>query len=805
MLKNYLKVAWRNLSRNKAYSAINIGGLAIGMAVAILIGVWINDELSFDRYHKNYDHIAQVMIRTNFNGKGNINSALTRPLEAEMRNKYGRNFRHIVMSRWTEGHILSVGDKKLSQSGRFMQAGAPEMLSLKMRSGNWGGLKDPHSILLSSSVAKALFGDEDPINKMMRIDNELDVKVTGVYEDLPRNTEFRDLQFISPWDLMIANNKWMQDAMNNWGNSSFLMYVQKEPNTTFEAVSASIKNAQQDNVEAEDKKFNFEVVLNPMSRWHLYADWKNGVNKGGAIQYVWLFGIIGVFVLLLACINFMNLSTARSEKRAKEVGIRKAIGSMRGQLIRQFMSESVMMAVLAFLLAVLLVALAMPSFNTLSGKQIEGFWQNPWFWVIGVSLIAITGLLAGSYPALYLSSFNAVKVLKGTFRAGRFAALPRKVLVVLQYTVSVALIIGTIIVYQQVQHAKNRPVGYTRDGLLMMHIKSPDVKEKLELISSELKKNGIATAVSGASGPVTSVWSTNGGLEWRGKTADKVDGFASVWITHDFGRSIGWEMKAGRDFSRELASDSVSRHSDPALRRSIIINEAAAAYMGLANPVGEVITWGELTFTIIGVVKNMVMESPFNPVRQTIYLVRYNDANNYLNIRINPNLSAADALTRTEAVFKKIVPAVPFDYQFADTEYGFKFRAEERIGKLSSVFAVLAILISCLGLFGLSSFVAEKRTKEIGVRKVLGASVFSLWKLLSTEFVVLVIISLLIAFPVAYHFMSKWLLNYEYRTSVSWWVFAMAGISALAITLLTVSFQGIKAAVANPVKSLRSE
>jgi putative ABC transport system permease protein len=806
MLRNYLKVAWRNLSRNKGYSALNISGLAIGMAVAILIGMWIYDEVSFDKYHKNYDHIAQVMVRGNFNGNRFATTSLPRPLEQEIRNKYGRNFKQIVMSRWNEGHILSVGDKKISPTGRFMQEGAPEMLSLEMRSGNRAGLKDPHSILLAASTAKALFGDEDPLNKMIRIDNALDVKVTGVYEDLPRNTEFSDVKFISTWDLLISNNKWMQNAADNWGNTSFLMYVQIQPNTSFASASASIKNAEQDNVDAEGKKFNLEVFLNPMSRWHLYSEWKNGVNTGGPIQYVWLFGITGIFVLLLACINFMNLSTARSEKRAKEVGIRKAIGSMRGQLIRQFMSESVLMACLAFLLAIILVSLAIPSFNTLSGKEISGFWSNAWFWLISVSLIVITGLVAGSYPALYLSSFNAVKVLKGTFRVGRFAALPRKALVVLQYTVSVALIIGTVIVYQQVQHAKDRPVGYERNGLLMMPLKSPDVKDKFELIASELKKKGIAAAVSGASAPVTAVWSNNGGFEWRGKTADKVDGFATVWISPDFGKTVNWQIKAGRDYSTALASDSLTFPFKSDLQYSLVINEAAAAYMGFANPVGEKIVWDDgIRFTIIGVVKDMVMESPFNPVRPAVYIVNYGNADSYMNIRIHPDLSVADALAKTEAVFKQMVPAVPFDYQFADTEYGLKFSAEERIGQLSTVFAVLAILISCLGLFGLASFVAEKRTKEIGVRKVLGASVFSLWKLLSKEFVILVIIALFIAFPVANYFMGKWLLNYEYRTGVSWWVFVIAGISALVITLLTVSYQSIKAAVANPVKSLRSE
>jgi putative ABC transport system permease protein len=501
----------------------------------------------------------------------------------------------------------------------------------------------------------------------------------------------------------------------------------------------------------------------------------------------------------------MNLSTARSEKRAKEVGIRKAIGSRRSQLIWQFLSESLLVAFLAFLLAVGLVALAMPWFNDLAGKRISGFWTNGYFWTISLSLIVLTGFMAGSYPALYLSSFKAVKVLKGTFRAGRFSTLPRKVLVVVQYTVSVSLIIGTVIVYRQVQHAKSRPVGYTREGLLMIQLKSPDMREKLQLIASELKNNGIATMVSGASSPVTAVWSNNGGFDWRGRTADKEDGFATTWITHDYGKTVGWNFAAGRDYSASFASDSVSNNSIPGSGHNIIVNEAAVKYMGLAKPLGEIIRWDNTPFTIVGVIKDMVMESPFEPVRQSVYLVNYDNANSYMNIRINPEISVKEALAKTEAIFKKLVPAVPFDYEFADTQYGLKFAAEERIGKLAAVFATLAILISCLGLFGLASFVAEKRTKEIGIRKVLGASIYNLWKMLSTEFVVLVMISLVIAFPLAYYFMNKWLLNYQYRTGLPWWIFVVAGVGALFITLLTVSFQSIKAAVANPVKSLRSE
>jgi len=805
MIKNYFKIAWRNLIKSKGYSAINIGGLAVGMAVAILIGLWIYDELSFNKYHQNHNRIAQVMMKGNFKGQRFSSTALPRPLEFELRNKYESPFKNIVMSRWDEDHILSVEDKKISQVGRFMQEGAPEMLSLQMQEGNWKGLKDPHSILLSSSAAKALFGDEDPINQMLKIDNQMDVKVTGVYNDLPYNSDFKNVKFISTWDLLLSYNKWMQEAKDNWGNSSFLMYVQLQPNASFKEVNAIIKNAEYNVTEEEYKKFNREVFLNPMSRWHLYPEWKDGINVGGRIQYVWMFGIIGAFVLFLACINFMNLSTARSEKRAKEVGIRKAVGSLRSQLVRQFLCESFVIVFISFILATILVALSLPWFNQVSDKQMIMIWSNQFFWIISAAFIVFTSLVSGSYPAFYLSSFNPVKVLKGTFQAGRFASLPRKVMVVLQFTVSVVLIIGTIVVYRQLQYAKDRPVGYSRDGLLAIQIKSPDLLNRYDVLARELENEGIVTEIARSSSPITAVWSNNGGLEWKGKDPNKVEGFGTIWITNNYGKTVGWEIKKGRDYSPAFASDSISKASDTSAIYSIIVNEAAVKYMELTDPIGEIIRWSGAQFKIIGVVKDMLMESPFDPVRQTMYLVYSEEASSYIHARINPKLSAGEALVKMGSVFKKVVPSVPFDYKFVDTEYGLKFAAEERVGKLATVFAALAIFISCLGLFGLASFVAEKRTKEIGIRKVLGATVHNLWQMLSKDFVVLVIIACLIASPLAYYFLSQWLQKYEYRTEISWWIFAVSIGGALLITLLTVSFQAIKAAIANPVKSLRTE
>lgn len=797
MIKNYFKVAWRNLLKNKSSSAINIGGLAIGMAVAILIGLWIYDELSYDKYHKNYDKIGQMMQHQTGNGKVYTGTAMPFPLGAELQAKHGSDFKYIVMSSWEGDHILTFGEQKVSQGGAYMDADAPKMLSLKMLKGSADGLKDPSSILLSATAAKAVFGKEEPINKMIRIDNNLDVKVTGVYEDIPFNAQFRDLHFIAPWKLYITSEPWIKRAETQWGNNSFQIFAQIADNLDFETVNKRIIHTKLDKVDAEDKKFNARVFLAPMKDWHLRSEWENGVNTGGLIEYVWLFAIVGIFVLLLACINFMNLSTARSEKRAKEVGIRKAIGSLRGQLIGQFFTESLLVVIFAFFFSIVLVQLILPWFNDMASKKMVIMWANPFFWLIGIGFTLLTGIIAGSYPALYLSSFQPIKVLKGTFRVGRFASIPRKVLVVVQFTVSITLIIGTIIVYRQIQFTKDRPIGYNRDSLMMIQMKSPEFYGKFDVLRTELKANDAITEMAESSSPLTNVWSNQGGYSWKGKDPDLDTDFATIWVTHEFGKVVGWEFKEGRDLSRDFADSA-----------SVVVNEAAVKFMGIKDPVGTVITNGQgehsRNFTIVGVIKDMVMQSPYEPVKQTFYFLDYDNVN-WINLKLNPKKSAASSIAKIEAAFKKHVPGAPFDYNFADDEFAKKFAAEERIGKLAAFFAILAVVISCLGLFGLASFVAEQRTKEIGVRKVLGASVMNVWTLLSKEFVILVIVSCVIAIPIASYYLHDWLQKYTYRTAISWWIFAAAAIGALVITLLTVSYQAIKAAIANPVKSLRSE
>ncbi len=790
MLKNYFKIAWRNLIKNKVYSSINILGLALGMAVAILIGLWIWDELSFDHYHENHEKIGQVMVTQTFDGHTSTQTAMALPVAPELKNKYAADFKYISHASWTNTYILGAGENKVSQKGMWVEADFPKMLTLKMVQGDISALKDPSSMLLAQSAAKALFGDKAPLGKTVRINNKMDLKVGGVYEDLPNNSTFNDMQVLLAWDKLVATDPYTKSSQTNWGDHSTQLFVQLSDNADFDKVSKKIRSLSHDHF----KEANERLLVHPMDKWHLYSNFKDGNIDGGRIQYVWLFGIIGIFVLLLACINFMNLSTARSEKRAKEVGIRKAIGSVRQQLIAQFLSESIVMALIAFAFAIIIVIAFLPVFNNLANKQMQFPWTSSAFWLLSLAFSLLTGIVSGSYPAFYLSGFNTVKVLKGTFKTGRFAALPRKVLVVIQFTVSVTLIIGTIIVFKQIQFAKNRPIGYSREGLLTVDINTPDLQGHYDALRSDLLKTGVLENMSESSSPSTDIWSNQIGFDWKGKNPSTNPVFGIVAVTHDFGKTIGWKIKDGRDFSRSFATDT----------SSLLLNEAAVKLIGIKNPVGETIKWNGKAYIVRGIITNMVMNSPYMEAMPTVFTLNYGWTN-IITMKIKPTMAVATALTRLEPVFKKYNPASPFSYKFIDDEYSHKFADEERIGNLATFFAILAIFISSLGLFGLASFVAEQRTKEIGVRKVLGASVYNLWSMLSKDFLGLVIISCAIAIPIAWYYLNDWLKVYEYHTAISWWVFIAASVGAMVITIITVSFQSIKAAIANPVKSLRSE
>lgn len=791
MVKSYIKVGWRNLLRSKSYSAINIGGLAVGMAVTILIGLWIWDELSFNKSFKNYDRIGQLWQFVKFDVEKTSYNSLPIPLATELRNQYP-DFERVSLSSYTKDATLAVDDKQLVRVGNYVEPDFNDMMSVKMLAGSRNDMNDVNTIMLSNTLSHDLFGDEEPLNKIIALNENVSVKITGVYEDFPDNSAFKDVSFLAPWALYESQDPWVKNSAHAWDENSWQIFAQLKEGKDFSEVSSKIKDIRmkRDNPPG----YKPEFFVHPMSKWHLYGDFKNGVNEGGQITFVWLFGLIGIFVLLLACINFMNLATARSEKRAREVGIRKSIGSVRMQLIFQFICESLLTVTLGFVLSLVMVQLMLPFFNEVAGKQIDILWTNPWFWGAIIAFSLITGLLSGSYPAFYLSSFQPVKVLKGTFRPGRWASLPRKVLVVFQFSVSIALMIGIAVVFMQIDFAMNRPVGYNRSGLIEINMKSEQLRNNYEPLRQDLLNTQAVAEMSESLGSITSDYGGTTDVKWTGKA----DGFYPLFmhnkVSHEFGKTVGWSIKEGRDFSREHGTDN----------GAVILNEAAVKLIGWENPTNETLKFSGKEYKIIGVVENLIKESPFSSVKPSYFVLDYN-ALNVINIKLSQDLSTSEALTHVEAVFKKYFPASPFEYYFVDQNFAKKFSDEVRVGKLSGFFAILALVISCLGIFGLATFVAEQRTKEIGIRKVLGASIPTLWKLLSKDFVVLVIISCFLAVPVAYYFMHNWLQKYEYRTEISGWVFLVTCLGALVITLVTVSYQAIRAALMNPVNSLRSE
>lgn len=784
MITSYLKIGWRNLIKNRLSAVINILGLATGMAVVLLAGLWIWDEISFDRYFRNHNQLAQVMCNQTNDGETYTGTTVAMPVGYALQTKYGQHFKYVSLTSYNNDFLLAAGDKKLGGKGMWVQPDFAQMFTLTMVRGNRYALKDPSSVLLSQSLAKAIFSEEDPMNKIVRFDNKFDLKVGGVYEDLPHNTSFYNTQLLLPWER--EENRLY--GPKSWSNHCGQLFVQLNEPADFDNVTEKIKQVPT----AYIKEFKEEIMLHPVDKLHLYTEFKNGKAVGGRIEFVWLFGTIGAFVLLLACINFINLSTARSSIRAKEVGIRKTVGSLRSQLIGQFLCESLVVTFLAFLLAMLLVQLSLPWFNNLADKHIPNPWTNAVFWTVGIGFTVFTGLIAGSYPAFYLSAFKPVKVLKGVIQGGKVASIPRKVLVVVQFSVSVTLIICTIVVFNQIQHARNRAVGYNRNGLITINLNTPELKKHYDAIHNELMQTGVVEQLARSSNSAT-YFPNNNSIEWRGKLPSQVVFYRNVDVTANFGRTIGWQIKEGRDFLPDGKGDS----------SSVLLNETGVQITGIKNIIGETIKYQDKSYTVAGVVRDMVTQSPYEPVPPAIFFL--NDNLGVLTIRIKPNTSMQQALAKIEPVFKQYNAGNPFVFKFVDEEYAKKFSNEVRIGHLATFFAILAIFISCLGLFGLASYITEQRTREIGIRKVLGASVFIIWRLLSKEFVVLVIIALFIAMPLAYYFMHNWLQDFNYRTELSWWVFALAGLSAILVTLLTVSYQSIRSALTNPIKSLRTE
>jgi ABC-type antimicrobial peptide transport system permease subunit len=789
MLKNFLKVAWRNLLRKKSFSFINISGLAVGMAAAILILLWIQNELSYDQFHEKKDRIYEAWNKATFSGKlqcwNTTPKILARTLEKDI-----PEVERAVRVNWTQNTLFSIGDKRIVAKGTQVDTGFLDMFSFPLVKGDKRtALNDGHSILITEKLAKSIFGSEDPMEKVVKIDNREIYTVKGVLKDLPNNTRFK-FDYLMNWEYLVRN----QEDDSSWGNNSTRTYVLLKPNANFAAANEKIKPTKVKYAKDDDPKW--EMFIYPASRWRLYSRFTNGKEDGGLIDFVQMFGVIAGFILLIACINFMNLSTARSEKRAKEVGIRKAVGARRKALIGQFMGESILLSFLAGILALVIVQLALPAFGKLTDKQLYVAYDDVGFWLKAVGFVVLTGVIAGSYPALFMSSFNPSTVLKGTFKAANALVTPRKLLVVLQFTFAIILIICTSIVKQQIDHARDRQTGYEKDNLVY-HMLTGDLGKNFRLVKDELLSTGIATAVTKTSSPITEGWSDTWGFEWEGKDPNDKTDFDRYSADEGLGKTVGLQFVKGRDFDlRTYPTDSTA----------MIINESAAKVMNFKEPIGQLVKDDGKQYHIVGVIKDFILQSPYWPTKPMVIEGEKSGWFNVINFKLNTvTRSTSENLKKAEAIFKKYNPEYPFEYKFVDEEYDLKFKTEERTGTLAALFAGLTIFISCLGLFGLATYMAENRIKEIGVRKVLGASVTGITALLSRDFLKLVMISFLIACPVAGWFMYRWLQDFPYRVPIQWQVFVFAGFLTFLISLLTVSYQSIKAAMANPVKSLRTE
>ena len=786
MIKNYFKIAWRNLFRNKGFSTTNLLGLTIGVTCTILISLWVRDELTYDKFHANYTSIYKIYANRDFNNQVFTDENMVLPLASTI-GKHIPQIKSAVVTTHRQPHILTYGENKLKKEGYTVSEHFFDMFSWKFIKGTPAtALPDAYSIVLTQSTAKALFGNDDPINKVIKVDNEYDAKVTAIAADVPGNSTFQ-FEFINAFNY---NNDFLKRAMTNWKNSSWDVFVQVNPGSNMKLVEKSINDIKYQHDES-DKKISTYFAF-PMNKWRLQSEFKDGKNTGGMIEYVRLFSIIAIIILLIACVNFMNLSTARSEKRAREVGVRKTLGSGKGQLIFQFFSESIILASIAFVLSVLAVYLLLPFFNDLVDKHLSLNIAQPLFWIAAIGLIVFTGIIAGSYPALYLSSFNPVKVLKGTFLSGKKSALPRHILVVGQFAISILLISATIIIYQQIQHIKNRDIGYNPDNLIMVPA-SGDTQKNYTAIRDELMKTGVINIVNRSFSPITEVWWKAPAPDWDGKPAGGELIVASMATDIDYTKTMGVKILEGKDFS-----------GVPADSANMIINEAAVKAMQLKSPIGMQLRYGPNKYTVIGVTSNIVMESPFKAVDPM--LVYFDPRNsNSINIRLNASVKPQEALKAIETVFKKYNPAFPFDYKFVDQEFGRKFLTENLISRITNIFAGLAIFICCIGLAGLASFTIEKRVREIGIRKVMGATLQQLLLLISKDFLKLVLIAFIIATPVAWWFMNNWLEKYPDRISISIWLFGAVGFLILLLALVVVSLNTMKAAIANPVKSLRTE
>ena len=788
MLKNYIIISLRNLQRNLGYSFINIFGLAIGLTCSMLILLWVADEFKFDKFHTKRDQLFKVLMNQEFSEGIGTQQALPYPLRDALKQQ-ASGIKYTVITNWGEGNMLTAGETKITKVGISASEDFLKMFSFDIIKGDKNSpLSDPNSIVLTTSTAQALFGEEEPIGKLVRVDSDKELKVSAIIKDVPDQSSIK-FTHILPFAFYESTQQWVRDSKDNWANNSFQMYIELFPESNATEVESSIKNIVKNNL--KDSNTNPELLLQPITNLRLYSNFKNGKLDGGLIEYVKLFTAIAVFVLIIACINFMNLATARSEKRAREVGIRKSIGSRKRELVLQFLGESIFITFVAFLIAIFLVEVSLPFYNELVNKKLAINYSNPTLWIASLAIIMVTGIVAGSYPAFYLSSFKPASVLKGKMQSGKRGSLPRKVLVTLQFGFSIFLIIGTVVLYQQILHVKAREIGYDKENLMMVWTNS-ELEKNYQPIKNQLLSSGVVQSVCKSNSPVTSIFSNNF-VEWPGMPEGTRVVFTTIATEYDYSKTMGVKLIEGRDFSPEFNDSS-----------KVVVNQSAVKTMGLTNTLGEKLNmWGR-EWEIIGVIEDIIMDSPYEPVAPMVIVFEPNWTST-ITIRLEKTKELTASIAQVEDVFKKLNPTYPFAYRFVDVEFDKKFSSINLISNLARVFASLALIITVLGLFGLAAFTAEQRTKEIGIRKVLGATVSSVVVLLSKDFTKLVIIGFLIASPLAWWLLNSYLEQYAYRISINWMILPLAGLFALIVAILIVSTQAIRAAIANPVQSLRNE
>lgn len=789
MFRLNLKIALRNLWKNKGFSLINIGGLAIGLATCMLLLLYVWYEYGYDKQFTANDKTYVVYQNAEANGKTFSWAWTPNVMASEVAAKIP-GVKYASHSTYPDSKLISVGEKKLTGKIVFTDPSFVKILDYQFIKGNREQvLKDVNTIILTKSFAKKLFGNEDPINKTVKLDNQDLLKVEAIIEDVPTNSSI-NFECLMPWALFVKREPWAKD--NNWGSNMCLTMVQLKDNAYFAQANADMKDIYKRN----QKGLTSEALLHPLTKWHLYSDFEKGKAVGGKIDQLRIFLLLAFCILLIACVNFMNLSTARSERRAKEVGIRKAIGSNRKSLVNQFLLESIFITFIATALAFILVEISLPYFNNLLNIQLQLDYYNVKFWMVLFGLMLFTGFIAGSYPALYLSSFEPIKVLKGFKIKNDSSVSVRKVLVVTQFVFASCLIVCTSVIYLQLQYVKNKPIGYDKSNLIQIVVEgNMKAQNKLELLKTQLLKSAAASNVTFFSRDITQDGNNTSSISWEGKNPNEVIYFNNRGIGNDFVETIGTSLISGREFSEKFKNDT----------NTVLVNEAAVKMMRLKNPIGAVLTWGEEKLTNVGVVKDFVVGNAYQKVSPMIFYPSYRDNVDVVIVRLNPNQNISTSLEKIDELVKQIEPNYPVNRKFVDESFELKFQNEKRLGTLANWFGGFAIFISCLGLLGLALFMAEQRKKEISIRKVLGASTTNILTLLNKDFVKLVAIANLIAFPLAYLIINKWLSAYEYRVSISALPFVIAIGLSVIIAILTVSIQSVKVAKANPVDALKYE